>query len=85
MRCVMEPQTEKAWLDISILQCPYCGRFYADASWYVVELGAEIECGVCHNSFNTRKAIKDRVLLEFTLMGGLVMDVKIAEHIGPQR
>ncbi|MEM2988246.1 MAG: hypothetical protein QXK26_04335 [Candidatus Bathyarchaeia archaeon] len=37
--------TEKAWLDDSIFSCPNCGHIYADASWYVVELKSDIECG----------------------------------------
>jgi hypothetical protein len=46
----------KTWLDIAIIQCPSCGRFYADASWYVIEIGADTECGSCHTTFNAKKA-----------------------------
>ncbi len=29
---------ERDWLDVSIIRCPWRGRYSADASWYVVEL-----------------------------------------------
>jgi len=80
-----ETAVRKAWLDVSILQCPNCGRYYADASWYVVELESDIECGECHTTFNTKNALKDRVMLEFTLTSGLVTDVRVSGHIDVKR
>jgi len=72
----------KAWLDIAIIQCPSCGRYYADASWYVVEIGADIECGTCHENFNTKKHVKDRVILEFNIdEKGRVKQTEIARHV----
>ncbi|HKZ92975.1 MAG TPA: hypothetical protein VJ249_00140 [Candidatus Bathyarchaeia archaeon] len=57
----------KAWLDVAMVKCPSCGRYYADASWYVVEIGSDIECGTCHETFNTKKHAVDRFILELTL------------------
>lgn len=74
--------TEKAWLDVSIFSCPKCGHVYADASWYAVELNSDIECGVCHKTFNAEKQLKDRVMLEFQIdEKGIVEKVKVAKHI----
>ena len=73
---------EKAWLDIAVFQCPRCQRYYADASWYVAELESDIECGTCHELFNTNKQLTDRVILEFGLDGeGKVLNVQVNKRI----
>lgn len=72
----------KAWLDVTVLRCPNCGRFYVDASWYVVEMEADIECGECGKEFNGKRNAVDRALLEFSLNeNGEIQDVKIAKHL----
>ena len=72
----------KAWLDIAVIQCPKCGRYYADASWYVVEMGADIECGNCRENFNTKRQLKDRVMLELKIdNNGKVVDTEVSEHV----
>jgi len=72
----------KSWLDVALIQCPNCGRYYADASWYVVEIGSDIECGTCHETFNTKKHVADRIMLEFNLdENGKVRQTKIERHI----
>lgn len=72
----------KAWLDVTVLRCPNCGRFYVDASWYVVEMEADIECGECGKEFNSKRNAVDRALLEFSLdENGEIQDVKIAKHL----
>jgi len=74
--------SEKVWLDVSVFQCPRCGRYYADASWYVVELKSDIECGGCHEAFNTKKRVTDRVMLKFRIHErGKVMEAEVDEHI----
>ncbi len=72
---------EIAWLDVSIFRCPSCGKCYADASWYVVELESDIECGVCHSSFNARKNLTDRIMLAFKIDGGKAQAVELVRHI----
>jgi hypothetical protein len=72
----------KAWLDVSVLRCPKCRRFYIDASWYVAEMEADIECGECKEEFNSRRNIVDRALLEFDLdEKGKIENVTIAKHL----
>jgi len=72
----------KAWLDVAVLRCPNCGRYYVDASWYVVEMESDIECGSCSTEFNSKKNATDRVMLEFQIDGsGKMQNVKIAKHI----
>jgi hypothetical protein len=72
----------KAWLDVALIQCPSCGRYYADASWYVAELGADIECGTCHVTFNTKKHMTDRVMLELGVdEKGRVEETQITKHV----
>jgi len=74
--------SQKAWLDISVIQCPSCGRYYADASWYVVEIGSDIECGTCHTTFNTKKNATDRIMLSLKIDGeGKVQEAKVARHL----
>jgi len=69
--------SQKAYLDVSVSICPHCGAFYADASWYAVVLESDVECGVCGNTFNPKKSLKDRILLEFELdESGKVVAVK---------
>jgi len=72
----------KAWLDISVIRCPRCERYYADASWYVVEIGADIECGTCHATFNTKKNATDRIMFSLELNGeGKVHDARVESHL----
>jgi len=58
---------QRAWLDVAVVQCPNCGHYYADASWYVAVIGSDIECGKCHGSFNTKKHMVDRVMVRFDI------------------
>jgi hypothetical protein len=30
-------------------------------------MGADIECGTCHRTFNTKKAMTDRIMLRFEI------------------
>jgi len=71
---------ERAWLDVAFFRCPSCGRLYAEASWYAVELGAEVECGSCGAEFSPKDHILDRVMLEFEVEGGRVVGVRLAER-----
>jgi hypothetical protein len=76
----------KAWLDISVIQCPNCGRYYADASWYVVEIGADIECGTCHMTFNTKKNATDRILLSLKINDeGKAHEAEIARRLSKRK
>lgn len=71
-----------AWLDVAVIQCPSCGRYYVDASWYVIELGSDIECGACGKTFNTKKHKTDRVMLGLRIdEKGKVHQTEVAEHI----
>ncbi|MEM3705818.1 MAG: hypothetical protein QXM65_06575 [Candidatus Bathyarchaeia archaeon] len=72
----------KAYLDVAVLRCPNCGRFYVDASWYIVEMESDIECGCCGAEFNSKKNATDRVMLEFQVdENGKMRKAKIAEHL----
>lgn len=72
----------KAYLDASVLRCPNCGHFYVDASWYVVEMESDVNCGRCGTEFNSRKNATDRVILEFQISeNGIMEKAKIAEHL----
>jgi transcription elongation factor Elf1 len=72
----------KAWLDVALLRCPNCGHYYVDASWYVVEMESDIECGRCGTKFNSKKNATDRAMLEFKLdENGKMKKVNIAEHL----
>ncbi|KPV65205.1 MAG: hypothetical protein AOA65_0355 [Candidatus Bathyarchaeota archaeon BA1] len=74
--------SEKAWMDVSVIRCPKCGRYYLDASWYVVELESDIECGVCHGVFNTKRQLTDRVMLEFNIdESGQVLEANVIRHL----
>jgi ribosomal protein S27E len=73
-------QKKKAFLDVSVSVCPHCGTPYADASWYVIEVASDVECGVCGKTWNPKasKSKVDRILLEFLLdEEGKVMEVEI--------
>jgi len=73
---------DRAWLDVSIIQCPWCGRYFADTSWYVTELESDIECGKCHKTFNTKKQLTDRVMVKFRIdEKGKTLEAKLTEHI----
>ena len=73
---------DQAFMDISMFRCPYCGKLYADSSWYIVELRSDIECGVCHEEFNPSKMLKDRVILSLNVNGeDKVSEVTILEHV----
>lgn len=72
----------KAWLDVAVFRCPNCGHYYVDASWYVVEIGSDIECGHCRIEFNSKKNATDRAMLEFQIdESGKMQKAKIAERL----
>jgi DNA-directed RNA polymerase subunit RPC12/RpoP len=72
----------KAWLDAAVIQCPNCGHYYMDASWYVIEMESDIECGNCGREFNSKKNATDRVMLEFEIdENGKMQNAKILEHL----
>lgn len=72
----------KAWLDLALLQCPNCGYYYVDASWYVIELESDIQCGQCGKEFNSKKNVKDRVMLEFQIdENQKICETKIIERL----
>lgn len=72
----------KAYLDVAVLRCPNCGHFYVEASWYVVEMMSDIECGYCGTEFNSKKNATDRVMLEFQVdESGKMQKVEISEHL----
>lgn len=71
----------RAWLDVAVMRCPNCGRYYVDGSWYVMEMESDIECGGCRTEFNSKKNATDRVMLEFQIdENGEMQNVKIAER-----
>ena len=72
---------EKAWLDVALFRCPSCGRCYVEASWYAVEIGADIECGSCGAEFNPREHLLDRVMLEFEIEGGKLKEVRMLREL----
>ena len=70
-------EQKKAFLDVAVSICPHCGTSYADASWYSIELGCDVECGVCGRSWSPKTSYADRFLLEFLLdANGKVIEVK---------
>lgn len=76
----------KAWFDVAILRCPSCGHHYADASWYVVEMESDIECGHCGKEFNSKKNVTDRAMLEFQIdENGKAQKAKITGHLELER
>lgn len=71
-----------AWLDIAIICCPNCGRFYADASWYIIEMASDTECGSCHKTFNTKTFLTDRIMLRLKIdEDGNVERAEVTGHI----
>jgi hypothetical protein len=73
---------KKAFLDAAVSICPHCGTPYADASWYVIELGCDVECGVCRRSWNPKTSNFDRFPLKFLLdEKGKVTKVKKKKRI----
>ena len=58
---------EEAYLDVAIIRCPNCRKLYVDASWYILDMEADIECGICGETFNTHKNIVKRVLLKISI------------------
>jgi NMD protein affecting ribosome stability and mRNA decay len=69
-------------LDVALLRCPNCGRYYVDASWYVAEMESDIECGRCETEFNSKKNAKDRAVLVFQIeKKGKMQKVEISEHL----
>jgi DNA-directed RNA polymerase subunit RPC12/RpoP len=70
------------WLDVAVVRCPNCGNSHADASWFLIELESDIQCGHCQTEFDGKENATDRALLEFTLNeDGKLRSVRIAEHL----
>ena len=71
----------RAWLDIATTRCPNCGRHNADASWYIIEMASDMECGSFHANFNTKRNLTDRILLGLKIGGnGKVEEAEVAGH-----
>ena len=71
-----------AWLDVAVVRCPNCGNYHVDASWYLIELESDIQCGRCQTEFNGKDNATDRVLLEFVVgEEGKMQNVRVAEHL----
>lgn len=74
--------TEPAWMDVTIIQCPRCKRFYVEVSWYVIEMESDIQCADCGAEFNSRKQAKDRAIIEFEVNDlGQMQTVKLCKRI----
>jgi len=71
----------KAWLDVALLRCPNCGHYYVDASWYVIEMESDIECGKCGIELNSKKNAIDRGMLQFTIDKNEKMRSVKLEHL----
>jgi NMD protein affecting ribosome stability and mRNA decay len=70
------------WLDVAVVRCPNCGNYHVDASWYLIELESDIQCGHCQTEFNGKDNATDRVLLEFVVgEEGKMQNVRVAEHL----
>jgi hypothetical protein len=70
----------EAYLDVCIARCPSCGSCYAEAGWYALGLGADLECGKCGASFNAKKHSTDRALVRFRLGGkGKIKALELVE------
>ena len=73
--------TEPTWMDVTIIQCPKCKRYYAEVSWYVMEMESDIQCADCGTEFNSRKYAKDRAIIEFEIDSKEQMQtVKLCKH-----
>ena len=70
------------WLDTAVVRCPNCGNIHVDASWFLIELESDIQCGRCQTEFNGKDNTVDRVLLEFAVNGeGKMQNVRVKEHL----
>lgn len=78
----VDTMNKAAWFDVAVTQYPNCGRRCVDASWCIVEMASDIECGRCHETFNTRVYLTDSIMLDIKLDGkGKAEVVEIAGHI----
>jgi len=70
------------WLDVAVVRCSTCGNYHVEASWYIIELESDIQCGRCQTEFNGKENATDRVLLEFDIgENGKMKSVHIAERL----
>ena len=75
---------EDVYLDVTIVRCPRCGKLYADASWYVIDMESELGCSVCGKSFSTRNNVVERVLIKFSVVDDVVRSVEISKRLPPK-
>lgn len=75
----------EGWLDVAVCRCPNCGRFYVDASWYILKVGSDVECGNCGSTFNSKNYVTDRAMLKFRIgRSGKIQNIKVAGHLKPE-
>ena len=55
------------FLDVAVVRCPNCGNYHVDASWYLIEMESDIQCGRCQTEFNGKDNATDRAVLEFAV------------------
>jgi DNA-directed RNA polymerase subunit RPC12/RpoP len=73
------------YLDVAVVRCPNCGNHHVDASWFLIELESDIQCGRCQTEFNAKDNTTDRVLLAFTIdENGKMQSARLAEHLPPE-
>ncbi len=70
----------EANLDIAIVKCPYCKNYFAESSWYAVELESDLDCGKCSKTFSPKQNLTDRILAKFELENGRVKSISFEKQ-----
>ncbi len=56
-----------SYLNVAIVKCPRCGKFYAESSWYVLDMESDMRCGKCGKEFNSKETLTDKILAKFEM------------------
>ena len=67
---------EEAYLEIALLRCPKCGNFIIEPSWFA-DLEQDIQCAVCGKFFNSKRHVKDKVMLKFWIENNKIKRVEV--------
>lgn len=75
-------EDNNTYFDIAVSICPHCGTPVAESGWYGVDMESDIVCFSCDKSFNIKKHLADRAIIEIDVTeSGKINSLRVAEKI----
>lgn len=70
------------YFDLAVAICPHCSTPIAESGWYGVDMESDIVCYECDKSFNIKRNVSDRVIVEIEVdESGKVCSLDVGERV----